>query len=120
MISIFSYRGMYFGFYDSARNLIHDYDNLKIWKKFLVAQTITMASETINYPFDTIRRRMMMNSGLEKKLFNNSVDCFKKILKDEGMKGFFKGNFSNMVRSVSSSLVLVLYDEIHLLMAKSK
>lgn len=53
-----------------------------------------------------------MNSGLEHKLFDNSYDCFKKILEKEGATGFFKGNFSNMVRSLGSSLVLVLYDEI--------
>ena len=27
--------------------------------------------------------------------------------------GFMKGNMSNMIRSVSSSMVLVLYDELH-------
>jgi len=53
-----------------------------------------------------------MNAGLEKKMFNNSWDCYKKIMHQEGVKGFFKGNMSNMVRSVGSSLVLVLYDEL--------
>lgn len=72
-----------------------------------------MGSETINYPFDTIRRRMMMNAGLEKKMYENSVDCFKKIMEKEGANGFFKGCFSNMVRSLGSSIVLVIYDEIH-------
>jgi solute carrier family 25 (adenine nucleotide translocator) protein 4/5/6/31 len=38
------------------------------------------------------------------------MDCFNKTLKEEGMTGFFKGNLSNIWRSVGSSLVLVLYD----------
>ena len=39
------------------------------------------------------------------------MDCFNKTLKEEGMNGFFKGNLSNIWRSVGSSLVLVLYDQ---------
>jgi solute carrier family 25 (adenine nucleotide translocator) protein 4/5/6/31 len=38
------------------------------------------------------------------------MDCFAKTLKEEGAQGFFKGNLSNLYRSVGSSLVLVLYD----------
>lgn len=63
---------------------------------------------------------MMMNSGLEKKLFDNSFDCFVKIMKEEGANGFFKGCFSNMIRSLGSSLVLVLYDEIQKSLKSSK
>lgn len=111
MASIFSYRGMYFGFFDTGKKMIKDYDNKPFWYKFSFAQILTMSSETINYPFDTVRRRMMMNSGLEKKLFNNSIQCMKIVYKEEGMVGFFKGNMSNMIRSISSSMVLVLYDE---------
>lgn len=40
------------------------------------------------------------------------MDCYKKIMTQEGVKGFFNGNLSNCWRSIGSSLVLVLYDEI--------
>jgi len=39
------------------------------------------------------------------------MDCYKKTLAEEGATGFFKGNMSNIYRSVGSSLVLVLYDK---------
>jgi len=110
LISIFSYRGMYFGFFDTGKRLIPDYNNRPFFIKFLFAQIITMFSETVNYPFDTVRRRMMMNSGLEKPIYSSTTECFRMVANNEGMKGFFKGNFSNMLRSISSSLVLVLYD----------
>lgn len=56
----------------------------------------------------------MMESGkaLDKRQYKNSVDCFGKIIRQEGVSGFFKGNLSNCWRSVGSSLVLVLYDEL--------
>jgi solute carrier family 25 (adenine nucleotide translocator) protein 4/5/6/31 len=40
------------------------------------------------------------------------MDCASKILSTEGVTGFFKGNLSNFWRSIGSSLVLVLYDEL--------
>ena len=42
--------------------------------------------------------------------YHGTMDCFTKTLKEEGVNGFFKGNVSNIWRSVGSSLVLVLYD----------
>jgi solute carrier family 25 (adenine nucleotide translocator) protein 4/5/6/31 len=33
-------------------------------------------------------------------------------LSKEGVTGFFKGNLSNFWRSIGSSIVLVLYDEL--------
>jgi solute carrier family 25 (adenine nucleotide translocator) protein 4/5/6/31 len=37
----------------------------------------------------------------------------KQVLAKEGFKGFYKGALSNIFRGVGSSLVLVLYDELH-------
>ena len=35
--------------------------------KLIFAQTVVMVSETISYPTDTIKRRLMMQSGLPKE-----------------------------------------------------
>lgn len=112
LISIFSYRAMYFGSWDSAKGMIKDYDKQSFFFKFLVAQIITTGSETVNYPFDTIRRRLMMNAGLEKPIYPSTMYCIRAIKREEGYGGFFKGCMSNAIRSLSSSLVLVLYDEL--------
>jgi solute carrier family 25 (adenine nucleotide translocator) protein 4/5/6/31 len=66
------------------------------------------------YPLDTIRRRLMMESGKapSERQYRGTIDCGSKILKTEGFTGFFKGNLSNFWRSIGSSLVLVLYDEL--------
>jgi len=56
----------------------------------------------------------MMESGkaLDKRMYKGTLDCGGKILSTEGITGFFKGNLSNFWRSIGSSLVLVLYDEL--------
>jgi solute carrier family 25 (adenine nucleotide translocator) protein 4/5/6/31 len=80
--------------------------------RFVFAQVITSSSETLAYPLDTIRRRLMMESGkaLADRQYKGTFDCLFKIVGNEGFTGFFKGNLSNVWRSVGSSLVLVLYD----------
>ena len=62
----------------------------------------------------------MMESGkaVAEKQYAGTVDCGKKILSKEGMTGFFKGNLSNFWRSIGSSLVLVLYDELQKVFAQ--
>ena len=53
----------------------------------------------------------MMQSGRNDVIYRGTLDCARKIAVTEGLTAFFKGNLSNMYRSIGSSLVLVLYDE---------
>jgi solute carrier family 25 (adenine nucleotide translocator) protein 4/5/6/31 len=51
--------------------------------------------------------------------YKGTMDCFRKISAEEGFNGFFKGNLSNVYRSVGSSLVLILYDDFKRMMSKN-
>jgi len=112
VIGIIVYRAFYFGGYDTAKKVFFkDAANASILLKFLVAQCVTGLSGLFSYPLDTIRRRLMMQSGRADIMYTGTVDCFNKILKNEGPKAFFKGALSNIIRGAGGSLVLVLYDE---------
>jgi len=106
---IIIYRAIYFGAYDTAKEMV---DNPSFGTKFAIAQSVAAVSVSIAYPFDTVRRRLMMMSGEGEKMYKGTADCWKKIAKDEGMAAFYKGNFTNVVRSIGCALVLVLYDEL--------
>jgi len=108
---IIMYRGAYFGLYDTGKGALLTKDS-SFLAKFLVAQVATNAAGILSYPFDTIRRRLMMQAGAKDKLYTGTVDAFVKISKNEGMGAFFKGAFSNVLRGVGGAVVLVLYDEI--------
>lgn len=124
---IIMYRASYFGCYDTSKQLLMT-DKPGIIQKFLFAQFITGFSGVLSYPFDTVRRRLMMQSGerddktgKKKILYNGTLDCFKKIYANEGgLRPFFKGALSNFIRGVGGSLVLVLYDEIHEFIARKE
>lgn len=76
-----------------------------------IFQTVTALSGLLSYPLDTVRRRMMMQSGLSKEevMYKNTLDCWKKILVNEGPSAFFKGAFSNILRGTGAALVLTMY-----------
>ena len=105
------YRASYFGSYDTIIGLI---EKPHILLKFVIAQCVTTGAGIVSYPFDTVRRRMMMQSGLAKSevVYTGTLDCVAKIIKNEGPAAFFKGAFSNMLRGVGGAIVLVMYDEI--------
>ena len=117
VLGIFVYRAFYFGAYDAGKKLYYGSEEearkSSFLTRFLFAQFITTTSETLAYPLDTIRRRLMMTSGqtATQRKYTGTIDCAQKILATEGVTGFFKGNLSNFWRSLGSSLVLVLYDE---------
>jgi len=94
---IIGYRGLQLGTFDTITGL-------NPWKKdpgFLGALTTFGAAQTAitigagaTYPFDTVRRRLQMQSEkpVEEHIYKGTVDCFKKIAAEEGlMRGLYKG-----------------------------
>jgi len=76
-----------------------------------VARTVVMP---FNYPFDTVRRRMMLQSEkpVAERVYKGSLDCFVKVFQKEGMAGMYKGMIPELFRGVGGSLVIVAYDRI--------
>lgn len=116
VVGIVGYRGLQLGCFDTITGL-------NPWKKdkgilgaastFAAAQTAITIGAGATYPFDTVRRRLQMQSEkpVEEHLYKGTMDCFKKIAAEEGlMKGLYKGFAANIVRSVGGALVLVFYD----------
>lgn len=111
---IIIYRAAYFGFYDTARGMLPDPKNTPIYISWAIAQVVTTVAGIVSYPFDTVRRRMMMQSGRKATeiVYKSTIHCWGLIAKQEGPSAFFKGAFSNVLRGTGGAFVLVLYDEI--------
>ncbi|XP_072393197.1 ADP,ATP carrier protein 1-like isoform X2 [Diabrotica undecimpunctata] len=115
---IIIYRAAYFGFFDTAKGMLPDPKHTRFIVSFIIAQTVTTVSGILSYPFDTVRRRMMMQSGLKKHevMYKNTMDCWVKIFRNEGPAAFFKGALSNVFRGMGAALVLVFYDEVKMIL----
>lgn len=115
IIGIAIYRSCYFGIYDSGKGIIFkDTENAPIYMKWLIAQCATATAGLISFPFDTVRRRMMMQAGIPpaERNYHSVEDCVSKILREEGVRTFYIGSMTNILRSASGAIVLILYDEI--------
>jgi len=118
IVGIIPYRGVYFGLFDtlSGYNPYQKDENtlLRAASKFGCAQVSAITAGYASYPFDTVRRRLQMQSEKPKEewLYKGTLDCFSKIVKEEGVTSMFKGAGANALRTVGAALVLVLYSEI--------
>ncbi|XP_047041016.1 ADP/ATP translocase 1-like [Helicoverpa zea] len=111
---IIIYRATYFGLFDTAKAFFPDPHNTSLFFTWVIAQSVTTFAGICSYPLDTVRRRMMMQSGVppEQRQYKSTAHCWAVILKNEGGRAFFKGAFSNVLRGTGGAFVLVLYDEI--------
>mmetsp|Transcript_28260 Transcript_28260/g.60224 ORF Transcript_28260/g.60224 Transcript_28260/m.60224 type:complete len:302 (+) Transcript_28260:70-975(+) len=118
VVGIIPYRGVYFGLFDTLSGLNpyqKDTNNfLRAGSKFGCAQFSAILAGYASYPFDTVRRRLQMQSEKpqEEWVYKGTADCFAKIMKDEGTTALFKGAGANALRTVGAAMVLVLYSEI--------
>merc|ERR1712137_909028 len=116
VVGIVGYRGLQLGTFDTITGL-------NPWKKdrgllgavstFVAAQTAITVGAAATYPFDTVRRRLQMQSEkpVEEHIYKGTMDCFKVVAREEGLSaGLYKGFVANIFRSVGGALVLVLYD----------
>ena len=145
IVGIIPYRGVYFGLFDtlSGYNPYQKSENsiMRAGSKFLCAQSSAIAAGYASYPFDTVRRRLQMQSEKVSEMrararalaplltpvdpsvfptrqpesewvYKGTADCFGKIMKEEGTSALFKGAGANALRTVGAAMVLVLYSEI--------
>ncbi|KAM4818721.1 ADP/ATP translocase 4-like [Thomomys bottae] len=108
---IIVYRASYFGAYDTVKGLLPKPKETLFLVPFIIAQIVITCSGILSYPFDTVRRRMIMQSGESEQQYKGILDCFMKIYQHEGIGAFFRGAFSNILRGTGGALVLVLYDK---------
>lgn len=110
-VGIIVYRGLYFGMYDSLKPALPKDLQDNFLASFLLGWGVTTGAGLASYPIDTVRRRMMMTSGQAVK-YNSSLHAFTEILKNEGIRSFFKGAGANILRAVAGAGVLSGYDKL--------
>jgi solute carrier family 25 (mitochondrial adenine nucleotide translocator), member 4/5/6/31 len=102
------YRGCYFGFYDTLKPILLGHD-AGLGMSFLLGYAVTVCSEIVSYPIDTVRRRLMMTSGAAVK-YDGAIDCAKQIALNEGPAAFMRGAGANILRGVAGAGVLAGFD----------
>jgi len=122
---IIPYRGTQFGLNDTILGLNPYKDDVSfigVASKWAGAQFSVIMSGFVTYPFDTVRRRLQMQSEkpVEERIYKGAADCFSKILKEEGTPALFKGAGANVLRGTGAALVLVIYGELKNFLARQQ
>merc|ERR1712007_211083 len=114
IVGITLYRGLYFGIYDTLKPVIL-VGSLKgnFIVSFMLGWSVTTVAGLLAYPFDTVRRRMMMTSG-EVSKYKSPIHAFKKIVQREGITALFRGVTANMLLGVAGAGVLAGYDQLQM------
>ncbi|KAK9124675.1 hypothetical protein Sjap_014277 [Stephania japonica] len=112
IMGIALYRGMYFGIYDTMKPiiLIGPLEGSFV-ASFLLGWSVTTVSGVCAYPFDTLRRRMMLTSGQPQK-YRNTVHAFQQIVYHEGFHALYRGVTANMLMGMAGAGVLAGYDQL--------
>jgi len=113
----FVYRGGQLGLFSQIREMNpykKDKGPFGWFSTFCAATAGRTAVMPFNYPFDTVRRRLMLESEkpAADRLYKGGVDCFFKVMKAEGVAGMYKGMVPELFRGVGGSVVLVAYNRI--------
>ncbi|GMT36986.1 hypothetical protein PFISCL1PPCAC_28283, partial [Pristionchus fissidentatus] len=114
---VFVSRAVFFGLFDTIRTgKVKDQRDMSFFTTLALAQTCLIISGFTCYPFDTIRRRLMMveSRGKRHNLSStpSTISMWRQILKHEGIYSLYRGVFPNTLRSSSGALIISLYYEI--------
>lgn len=106
-------RAVFFGIFDTLRSKLGTERgvDLSFAVHWCLAQGSIITSSVVCYPLDTVRRRLMMQSGEEVKRYKSTVHCFQRVVAEEGVAALYKAVVSNSLRCTSGALVLALYYE---------
>merc|ERR1719263_2724647 len=115
----FVYRGGQLGLFAQVQDMNpykKDKGMMGVVAAFTAATVARSITTPFNYPFDTIRRRTMLDSEkpAAERLYRSGIHCFGQVMKNEGFKGVYKGLIPEMVRGLGGPLVLTAYDRIKL------
>jgi len=120
VLGAFVYRAGQLGLFKQIQDLNPyqaDKGTIGAVSSFVAVTTARTVIMPFNYPFDTVRRRMMLESEkpIASRVYKGAIDCFFQVLKKEGLRGMYKGMVPELFRGVGGSVVIVAYDRIKII-----
>lgn len=103
-VGVAPYVGINFATYEALRGIITPPDKNTVVRKLACGALAGSISQTLTYPFDVLRRKMQVR-GLGAALgpqYNSALHALRVILKNEGIKGLYRGLWPNLLKVAPS------------------
>ena len=108
-IQIMPYTGSQFYAYDKLSRWIREHNDgrpTSIGQKLAAGCMAGVFAQSVSYPLDTVRRRMQVQgASVGKQLYSSSFDCVRQILRNEGVRAFYRGVLLNALRAGPSQAI---------------
>jgi solute carrier family 25 protein 33/36 len=108
LIGVVPARSIYFSVYQTSKHKYLDYMKESSFVHMLSAATAGTSTAIVTNPIWLIKTRMQLQQ--QNSLYKNSFDCLKQVIKNEGIKGLYRGFSASLLGLTESTLQFVMYE----------
>ncbi|KXS11659.1 mitochondrial carrier [Gonapodya prolifera JEL478] len=110
LVGVIPARSIYFGMYGTSKAWLAELNGREeSWVHMVSAAVAGATSATVTSPIWLVKTRMQLQSGGERQ-YRNSFHCFQSVLKNEGVRGLYKGTSASYLGISESTIQFVLYE----------
>lgn len=128
LVGIVPARSINFFVYGNGKRIISEYWNRgeeAPWVHLLAGVTAGVATSTATNPIWMVKTRLQLDKnvsersgGIMHRQYRNSYDCVRQIIRDEGIRGLYKGMSASYLGVAESTMQWMLYEQMKASLAR--
>lgn len=128
LVGVIPARSINFFTYGNGKRLIGEHLNGgkdSAWVHLSAAALAGIVTSTATNPIWMVKTRLQLDKnmaiesgGVTKRRYKNSLDCIRQILRDEGLRGLYKGMSASYLGVAESTMHWMLYEQIKRALAR--
>ncbi|KAL2168064.1 hypothetical protein VTG60DRAFT_492 [Thermothelomyces hinnuleus] len=121
LVGVIPARSINFYTYGNGKRIIGDYFDNKdsAWVHLSAGALAGIVTSTATNPIWMVKTRLQLDKnmalesgGITKRRYKNSLDCIRQVLRDEGIRGLYKGMSASYLGVAESTMHWMLYEQI--------
>ncbi|EAQ90010.1 hypothetical protein CHGG_06629 [Chaetomium globosum CBS 148.51] len=121
LVGVIPARSINFFTYGNGKRIIGEYFGNKDspWVHLTAGSISGVVTSTVTNPIWMVKTRLQLDKnmaiesgGIAKRRYKNSLDCIRQVLRDEGIRGLYKGMSASYLGVAESTMHWMLYEQI--------